>query len=137
MFEQIVLVISNFLQILGLQPRISNIFLDHQNNFFSQQVRTILVTKYHLRHILQIQIDRNLKVLLQSQQNHNGFKLISKESFYLIQLWFRPIYDMQPYCQDCVNFHFVYRTHAIITGGLYTFYPLFEVQKRFFKVLFS
>ena len=29
LFEQIVLVISNFLQILGLQPRISKVFLDH------------------------------------------------------------------------------------------------------------
>ena len=29
-----------------------------------------------------------------------------------------------------------YRTRAIITRGLYTFYPLFEVQKRFFKGLF-
>ena len=27
----------------------------------------------------------------------------------------------------------IYRTRAIITRGLYTFYPLFEVQKRFFK----
>ena len=32
---------------------------------------------------------------------------------------------------------FEYRTRAIITRGLYTFYPLFEVQKRFFKGLFS
>ena len=31
----------------------------------------------------------------------------------------------------------IYRTRAIITRGLYTFYPLFEVQKRFFKGLFS
>ena len=31
----------------------------------------------------------------------------------------------------------VYRTRAIITRGLYIFYPLFEVQKRFFKGLFS
>ena len=30
-----------------------------------------------------------------------------------------------------------YRTRAIITRGLYTFYPLFEVQKRFFKGLVS
>ena len=30
-----------------------------------------------------------------------------------------------------------YRTRAIITRGLYTFYPLFEVQKRFFMGLFS
>ena len=30
-----------------------------------------------------------------------------------------------------------YRTRAIITRGLYSFYPLFEVQKRFFKGLFS
>ena len=34
LFEQIVLVISNFLQILGLQPRISKFFLTvGQNNF--------------------------------------------------------------------------------------------------------
>ena len=32
---------------------------------------------------------------------------------------------------------FNYRTRAIITRGLYIFYPLFEVQKRFFKGLFS
>ena len=31
----------------------------------------------------------------------------------------------------------IYRTRAIITRGLYTFYPLFEVQKRFFKGLFA
>ena len=30
----------------------------------------------------------------------------------------------------------VYRTRAIITRGLYTFYPIFEGQKRFFKELF-
>ena len=30
-----------------------------------------------------------------------------------------------------------YRTRAIITRGLYSFYPLFEAQKRFFKGLFS
>ena len=30
-----------------------------------------------------------------------------------------------------------YRTRAIITRGLYIFYPLFEGQKRFFKGLFS
>ena len=29
----------------------------------------------------------------------------------------------------------IYRTRAIITRGLYTFYPLFEGQKRFFKEL--
>ena len=29
-----------------------------------------------------------------------------------------------------------YRTRAIITRGLYTFYPIFESQKRFFKELF-
>ena len=39
--------ISKFLQILGLQPGISKLFLDHQNIFFSQKVRTILVAKYH------------------------------------------------------------------------------------------
>ena len=32
---------------LHLQPRISKVFLDHKNNSFSQQVRTILETKYH------------------------------------------------------------------------------------------
>ena len=34
-------------------------------------------------------------------------------------------------------FQYTYRTRAIITRGLYTFYPIFEGQKRFFKVLFS
>ena len=32
---------------------------------------------------------------------------------------------------------FKYRTGAIITRGLYIFYPLFEGQKRFFKEVFS
>ena len=31
----------------------------------------------------------------------------------------------------------IYRTRAIITRGLYIFYPLFEGQKPFFKGLFS
>ena len=31
----------------------------------------------------------------------------------------------------------IYRMRALITRGLYTFYPLFEVQKRFFKEPFS
>ena len=30
----------------------------------------------------------------------------------------------------------IYRTRAIITRGLYTFYPIFEGQKRFLKGLF-
>jgi hypothetical protein len=30
-----------------------------------------------------------------------------------------------------------YRTRAIISRGLYTFYPIFEVQKRLFKEIFS
>ena len=34
-------------------------------------------------------------------------------------------------------FKIKYRTRAIITRGLYSFYPLFEAQKRFFKGLFS
>ena len=32
---------------------------------------------------------------------------------------------------------YTYRTRAIITRGLYTFYRLFEVQKRFFMFFFS
>ena len=31
----------------------------------------------------------------------------------------------------------MYRTRAIITRDLYTFYPIFEGQKGFFKELFS
>ena len=31
----------------------------------------------------------------------------------------------------------MYRTRTIITRGFYSFYPLFEVQKRFFTELFS
>ena len=49
LFKQIALVISIILQIPGLQPKISKVFLDHQNIVFSQQVRTILVTKHHFQ----------------------------------------------------------------------------------------
>ena len=38
---------SKFLHFLGLRPRISKVFLYLQNNLFSQQVKTILITKYH------------------------------------------------------------------------------------------
>ena len=33
--------------------------------------------------------------------------------------------------------HKIYRMRGIITRGLYTFHPLFKVQKRFFKGIFS
>ena len=46
-FHCLNLAIAKLLQILGLYSRISKNFLDHENNFFSQFVRTILVTKYH------------------------------------------------------------------------------------------
>ena len=36
-----------------------------------------------------------------------------------------------------LKYHQRYRTRSIITRGLYTFYPLFEGQKRFFKEFFS
>ena len=32
--------------------------------------------------------------------------------------------------------HCLYRMQAIKTRGLYTFYPIFDGQKRFFKELF-
>ena len=61
-----------------------------------------------------------------------------------------PTYDVRwllkkaPFCLDLTCFlghkgstEIIYRTRAIITRGLYNFYPLFEVQKRFFKGLFS
>ena len=35
-----------------------------------------------------------------------------------------------------VQKNYIYRTRAIITRGLYTFYPIFEGQKRLFKELF-
>ena len=35
-----------------------------------------------------------------------------------------------------LTFCIIHRTFAIITRGLYTFYPIFEGQKRFFKELF-
>ena len=47
-------VISRFLQVLSLQPRISKVFLNPQNNFFLQQIRTILVIKYHFLPSIQI-----------------------------------------------------------------------------------
>ena len=39
--------------------------------------------------------------------------------------------------QICELLLIVYRTRAIITRGLYTFYPLFKVQKRFLTGFFS
>ena len=41
-----------------------------------------------------------------------------------------------PYSKFEQEAAFQYRTRAIITRGLFTFYPLFEVQKRFIKLLF-
>ena len=74
LFKQIVVVISKFLQILGLQPRISKVFLDHQNIFFSQQVKTILVTKYHL------QLSKCVESLFVAFYLHVG-----RSAFYLVQ----------------------------------------------------
>ena len=45
---------------------------------------------------------------------------------------------LQSWNKTVETFHnLIYHMRAIITRGLYTFYPLFEVQKRFFKGLFS
>ena len=35
-----------------------------------------------------------------------------------------------------IFFENIYRTRAIITSGLYTFYPIFEGQKRFLRSFF-
>ena len=35
-----------------------------------------------------------------------------------------------------VKVGFIYHTHKIITRGLYTFYPIFEGQKRFLRSFF-
>ena len=53
LFESIVLVISKNLKTLGLQPRISKSFSRSLELFFSQKVRTILVTKYQKKFICQ------------------------------------------------------------------------------------
>ena len=39
-------------------------------------------------------------------------------------------------CNILIKKESMYRTRAIITRGLYNFYPIFEVQKRLFKELF-
>ena len=44
---------------------------------------------------------------------------------------------MKPNWNNLQTIVIKYRTRAIITRGLYIFYPLFEGQKRFFKGLFS
>ena len=62
--EQVKKAFSKILKILGLQPRISKVFLDQQNNFFSQKVRTILDTKYQTHHFLSM-ILRNFRGLWQ------------------------------------------------------------------------
>ena len=73
--------ISNILQILGFQPRISKVFLEHKNNFFSQLVRTILVTKYHWQILSDFELHQLLGGLfayycLQGLQYYTTFGLL-------------------------------------------------------------
>ena len=74
--------------------------------------------------------------LLSTFQNHKEdcahfCDLFRKAKFYYIVF-----YQAQPN-PGKAPLKYVYRTRAIITRGLFTFYPLFEVQKTFFQgVLF-
>ena len=66
--------------------------------------------------------------------------MLSKETFKLgsslvCQLVFE--FSHLPFENITDQSSFDYRMRAIITRGLYTFYPLFEVKKRFFKGNFS
>ena len=48
LFKQIVLVIKNVCKCSAFSHEFQKFFLYHQNIFFSQQVRTILIKKYHI-----------------------------------------------------------------------------------------
>jgi hypothetical protein len=82
--ELFYIMVTNKLQILSLHSLISKVFLNHQNIFFfSQKIRTILETKYHIclnlkncRHflnsvfyILQSKSPVLLPTLIHSQKN--------------------------------------------------------------------
>ena len=64
-----------------------------------------------------------------------SFKFEKLESRYMLSLAVGMISELHNTIK--VVLFFSYRTRTIITHGLYTFYPLFEVQKRFFKGHFS
>ena len=70
----------------------------------------------------------------------SGLSIFFYPKSILILSWFHPDFgDGRLYLNwiGQVDLHsFDYRTRAIITCGLYTFYPIFEGQKRFFKELF-
>ena len=48
-----------------------------------------------------------------------------------------PPVDLHWFFEIVVTSQNTYRTRAIITRGLHTFYPIFDGQKRLFKELFS
>ena len=66
-----------------------------------------------------------------------------KCTLYLIKMLQKQVLDRIKLCSELWQFRFNifellthqirYRTRVIMTRGLYTFYPLFEVQKRFFS----
>ena len=60
----------------------------------------------------------HLMICVGHATTHNGLKSFLKEKY-------------SSFCPSN------YRRRAIIVCGLYTFHPLFEVQKRFFKGIFS
>ena len=62
--------------------------------------------------------------------------------FQCLNIWnkYFKVEQYQVHIKNLKNLQFIlgisYRTRAIITRGLYTFYPVFKVQNRFFKGLF-
>ena len=82
-------------------------------------------------------LDENNIIFEESDSNIKHVELYEKKIFganterkYSLQPNEKSRYPC-PICND------IYRTRAIITRGLYSFYPLFELQKRFFKGHFS
>ena len=74
MFQQIMLLISNFFQILGLQPGISKNFLITRTIFSHSRSENFFVTKYHLLKLLQLFIPTTLICLINKESRLLFFK---------------------------------------------------------------
>ena len=81
--------------------------------------------------MIQTQVIQTAVWLLKFNKTQSLIQIYEAKSTTTDKSWFKQDFKLQ------VEISPTYRTRAIITRGLYTFYPLFEVQKRFFKGLFS
>ena len=133
-------------QILSLQPRISKVFLDHQNNFFSQQVRTILVTKYHS--LLLFEPSEKFKLCV--WRNQICFKVLNPTPkgigpiFLLISHHSRlqtlcTVYQLSEYIQAKTQINYTSAVCYLVLVGKFCFFTIILqhcVKNFFFKKIF-